>query len=44
MFRVVLHPSSGAHITVITAPGAGQTVSAAVRYHEGVGSVPTPSR
>jgi hypothetical protein len=28
----ILHPSSGAHITVITASGTGQTVFATFRY------------
>jgi len=30
----ILHPSSGAHITVITASDTGQTVSATFRYGE----------
>jgi len=34
MFRVVIAPSSGAYITVITASGTGQIVSAAFRYGE----------
>jgi hypothetical protein len=37
-----LHPSLGAHITVITASGTGQTVSATFRYGGEVESaVPT---
>jgi hypothetical protein len=39
MFRVV---SSGSHVTVITAPGTGQTVSATFRYGGEVGT-PTSS-
>jgi hypothetical protein len=35
MFRVV---SSGAHVTVITASGTGQTVSATSRYRREVGT------
>jgi hypothetical protein len=31
-----LHPSSGAHITVITASGTVQTISATFRYREAV--------
>jgi len=38
MFRVVLHPSPGAHITVITASGTGQTFSATFRYGGEVGT------
>jgi hypothetical protein len=32
MFRVVPHPSSGAHATVSTASGIYQTVTATCRY------------
>ena len=40
-FGWYLHPSSGAHITVITASGNGLTVSATFRYR---GVVPSPPR
>jgi len=33
-FGWLFHPSSGAHITVITASGRGQTVSATFRYRD----------
>ena len=33
-FGWYLHPSSRAHITVVTASGTGQTVSATFRYRE----------
>jgi len=35
-----LHPSSGAHITVITASDNGQAVSATFRYRGAVGTTP----
>jgi hypothetical protein len=35
---LLFHPSSGAHITVITASGTGQTVSATFRYCNEVGT------
>jgi hypothetical protein len=42
LYMWLFHPSSGAHITVITASGTGQTVSATFRYREEVGTaVPT---
>ena len=37
-FGWYLHLSSGAHITVITASGTGQTVSTIFRYCGGVGT------
>jgi len=36
-FGWYLHPSSGAHVTVITASGTGQAVFATFRCHGGVG-------
>ena len=42
-FGWYLHPSSGARMTVITASGTAQTVSATFRYRGGVGTgVATP--
>ena len=38
MFRVVLHPSSGAHTTVFTASSTCQTVTATCRYRGRVGT------
>jgi len=38
IFGCLLHPSSGAHITVITAYGTGQTISAPFRYRGEVGN------
>jgi len=35
-FGWLFHPSSGAHIIVITASGTGQTVSATFRYRDEV--------
>ena len=35
-FGRLFHPSSGAHITVITASGTGQTVFATFRYRDEV--------
>ena len=37
-FGQYLHPSSGAQITLITASGIGQTISATFRYRGGVGT------
>jgi len=37
-FEWLLHPSSRAHITVITASGTGQTVSATFRYRGEIGT------
>ena len=37
-FGWLLHPSSGAHITVITESGTGQTVSATFRCRGEVGT------
>jgi len=37
-FRWVLRPSSGAHVTVITASGTGQTVSASFHYRGEAGT------
>jgi hypothetical protein len=37
-FGWLLHPSSGARITVITASGTGQTVSVTFLYREEVGT------
>ena len=37
-----LHPLSGAHITVITASGNGQAVSATLRYRGAVGTTAPP--
>jgi hypothetical protein len=36
LYLCKIHPSSGAHITVITASGAGQTVSATFRSRAAV--------
>jgi len=38
-FGWLFHPSSGAHITVITVSGTGQTVSATFRYGGAVGTI-----
>ena len=38
MFRVLLHPSSGAHTTVSTASGICHTVTAICRYRGIVGT------
>jgi hypothetical protein len=37
-FGWLLHPSSGSHLTVITASGTGQTVFATFRYRGDVGT------
>jgi len=42
-FGWLLHPSSGAHITVITASGTGQTVSANFRCGGEVGTADSTS-
>jgi hypothetical protein len=38
IFGCLFHPSSGAYITVITASGTGQTISAPFRYLGEVGT------
>ena len=41
-FGCYLHPSSGAHVTLITASCTGKTFSATFRYRGGVGTPTAP--